>query len=192
LLACLYAHLHGLTRQQDLAVASLVANRARPEVAETVGFFVNMVVLRTAVAPGEPFRRLLRATRKTVSDALAHQGLPFQMLPPHAVRSEREGRVVRADDLVVQFVEGTGDETAFAELETEPLDLDFGRDGDALFPLELVLGQRDDLLQAHLLFRDDACSPGWARQFLSSYARLVERAAADPDASVAALCGDTN
>ena len=66
--------------QDDVTVLSPVANRDRSEVAEIIGFFVNLVALR-ARWDGDPrFRELLGQVKSVVRDAMLHQELPFEMV----------------------------------------------------------------------------------------------------------------
>ncbi len=72
--------LHRLAGQEDILVGSPIAGRQRRETEDLVGFFLNTLVLRTAVTPRPAFRELLLAVRETVLGATAHQDLPFEKL----------------------------------------------------------------------------------------------------------------
>ncbi|MBA2675316.1 non-ribosomal peptide synthetase, partial [Ramlibacter sp.] len=74
--------------QRDLCVGTFAANRTRAEVEPLVGFFLNTLVLRTRLAPGDDFAGLLRQVRDTTLQAYAHQHLPFEQLL-EAVRPDR-------------------------------------------------------------------------------------------------------
>ncbi|HEX6290855.1 MAG TPA: condensation domain-containing protein, partial [Herpetosiphonaceae bacterium] len=80
LLAAFQTMLYRYTGQHDLAVGSPVANRTRAEVEPLIGFFVNMLVLRTDLAGNPSFRELLQRVREVALDAYAHQDLPFEKL----------------------------------------------------------------------------------------------------------------
>ena len=66
--------------QDDICIGTPNANRARPELAGLIGFFVNTQVLRARVDPAASFRTLLLAMRETVLGAFAHPDLPFEQL----------------------------------------------------------------------------------------------------------------
>jgi hypothetical protein len=81
LLALYYTALHQETGQLDLAVAAPFANRTRPEVMRSVGFFANMLILRTRLSPSGDLAGLVRATRTTVNEAIANQGVGYYAVP---------------------------------------------------------------------------------------------------------------
>jgi hypothetical protein len=178
MLAAFYAHLHRLTGQRDLAVASLFTNRGRPEVQQTVGFFVNMIVLRGEVDPEAPFAQLIRACRSTFMKALAHCDLPFQMLPPRTLET------ARADDVVIQYLEAPP--SPASSLDFTALDLPVAVDAGR-FALELVVFN-----QEHFMLRFDGdFTHAWARDFLAGYAAVLTAIADGDEASraVAAVAG---
>ena len=85
--------LYGYTGQEDLCVATLVANRTRQETEGLIGLFVNTVILRTDLGGNPTCREVLQRVRATTLAAYAHQDLPFEEL----VRAlERERHLQRS------------------------------------------------------------------------------------------------
>jgi amino acid adenylation domain-containing protein len=80
LLAAFKTLLHQLTGQDDVVVASPVANRNHSEIEGLIGFFVNTLVLRTDLSGDPTFLELLHQVRKIALGAYAHQDLPFEKL----------------------------------------------------------------------------------------------------------------
>src|SRR5262249_54990584 len=80
LVAALKTLLHHYLDQDDLQVATLVANRNRPGTEGLIGRFANTIILRTSLdgdpSPQEVLRRVCATTRA----AYAHQDLPFEEL----------------------------------------------------------------------------------------------------------------
>ncbi|HEY9800051.1 MAG TPA: condensation domain-containing protein, partial [Leptolyngbyaceae cyanobacterium] len=80
LLAAFNTLLYRYTGQTDICVGTVTANRDRPDLASLIGFFVNMLVLRTNIA-GEPsFADLLSRVKEVTLGAYAHQDVPFEKL----------------------------------------------------------------------------------------------------------------
>ncbi len=80
------------TLQEDLCVATVVANRERSEFEHMIGFFVNVLPLRTVLSPQDTFADALGKVRQTCLHAFAHQRVDFEQLarlvPVAARRSE--------------------------------------------------------------------------------------------------------
>ena len=66
--------------QTDFAIGSPVANRREVALESMVGFFVNMVALRTDAGGDPAFRDLLKRTAATVQTALARDETPFEQI----------------------------------------------------------------------------------------------------------------
>jgi len=75
--------LHRYSAQEDLVFGTPVANRELPEVEELVGFFLNTVLLRVRLEPGQSFLEVLAAVRESTVNAYSHQQLPFARLVQH-------------------------------------------------------------------------------------------------------------
>ncbi|HEY9826679.1 MAG TPA: condensation domain-containing protein, partial [Stenomitos sp.] len=69
--------LYRQTGQTDLPVGTDVANRFPAATEETIGFFVNVLVLRGDISGNPTFRNLLHRVRKMALEAYAHQDVPF-------------------------------------------------------------------------------------------------------------------
>jgi amino acid adenylation domain-containing protein len=92
LLAAWQAQLARYTGAPAIPVGSPVANRGRGEIAGLIGFFVNMLVLRTEVAGNPDFRALLARVREVALSAYAHQDVPFERLVEELRPERRQGR----------------------------------------------------------------------------------------------------
>jgi hypothetical protein len=175
-----YAVLHALTGQDDLAVASLFANRARPELAETVGFLANMVVLRTRLPASATFARTVRAAHFTVVGAMTHQDVPYQLLALPALRSG----TARADDVVFQVMAEPVYATRFGDLDVAAL---VPEGVGSRFDLELALVPTGMGYRAVLFYDAARFEPAFARDVVKHYAEVAAAAAAEPDAPLTAL-----
>lgn len=79
LLAGFKATLHRLAGSEDIVVATPDAGRDHVELEDQIGFFVNMLPLRTRLGAGQTFRELLAAVKETLDGALAHKDYPFDL-----------------------------------------------------------------------------------------------------------------
>jgi len=70
--------LYKYTGQTDICVGSPMANRRRKELEEVIGFFVNMVALRSDLDGNPGFRDLLSKVKATALEAYDYQDTPFE------------------------------------------------------------------------------------------------------------------
>ncbi|MFN6571992.1 non-ribosomal peptide synthetase [Dendronalium sp. ChiSLP03b] len=80
LLAAFKTLLYRYTGQTDILVGSPIANRNRAEIESLIGFFVNVLVLRTDLSGDLSFQELLARVKSTALEAYVHQDLPFEKL----------------------------------------------------------------------------------------------------------------
>lgn len=80
LIAALKTLLHRYLDQDDLLVATNVANRNRPGTEGLIGPLANTVILRTNIGGDPSPREVMRRVRATTLAAFAHQDIPFEDL----------------------------------------------------------------------------------------------------------------
>lgn len=80
LLSAFQLLLHRLSGSDDLLLGTDVAGREAAELEGLIGFFVNVLPLRSRLQPTASFVELLAATRRTCLAAFEHQALPFERI----------------------------------------------------------------------------------------------------------------
>ncbi|HEY3222829.1 MAG TPA: condensation domain-containing protein [Pseudolabrys sp.] len=95
LIAAFKTLLHLYVAEEDVRVATLVANRNRPGSEHLIGPLVNTVILRTNLGGDPSPREVMRRVRATALAAFAHQELPFEEL----VETLEEERGVKPETL---------------------------------------------------------------------------------------------
>ncbi|MCS6287704.1 MAG: amino acid adenylation domain-containing protein [Nitrospira sp.] len=80
LLAAFKVLLSRCSGQTDILVGTDVANRNRAETEHLVGFFVNLLPLRTDLSGSPSFVELLGRVRETALGGYAHQDVPFEKI----------------------------------------------------------------------------------------------------------------
>jgi hypothetical protein len=170
MLAAYYALLHRVTGQTDVAIASLFANRTRPEVMRTVGFFANLVILRTRFERGATFAGLLRRAHATVGEALVHQHFPYYLLSQEELRAGDR----RADEVVFQMLPEIPAPVAIGPVEVEVLLPAVA----SRFDLELAVVPRGGGLDVLLQYSRRRVDDSWAAGFVAGYASFAADVAA--------------
>lgn len=80
LLAAFDVLLYRYTYQPDVVVGTAIANRNRRETEPLIGFFVNMLVMRTDMSGNPSFRGLLERVKQMTLAAYQHQDVPFEQI----------------------------------------------------------------------------------------------------------------
>jgi amino acid adenylation domain-containing protein len=80
LLASFKALLHRYSGQEDVLIGGVMDNRCRQEFTGLMGYFLNIVVLRTQPRAGLTFRKYLTQVKESVLGALGSSDVPFDRL----------------------------------------------------------------------------------------------------------------
>ena len=98
LLAAFQVLLARWSGQHDVVVGTPIAGRTRAETEGLIGFFINMLALRTRLDGAASFRSVLHGVKAAALDAYAHQDLPFEKLVEalHPVRDLSREPIVQA------------------------------------------------------------------------------------------------
>jgi amino acid adenylation domain-containing protein/non-ribosomal peptide synthase protein (TIGR01720 family) len=177
LLASWQALLARYSGQQDILVGTSIANRNRSETEPLIGFFLNMLVLRTDLSGDPSFRELLARVRQVTLDAFAHQDVPFEKLVEE-LQLER----VTSHPPIFQVAFGFGDTTKqsprLSKLSYNPLELDAT---PAKFDLTLDIGLVEQGMIGALVYNADLFDAGTASRMLQNLTTLLEAVVAAPD-----------
>ena len=106
LVAALKTLLHCYLAQDDVRVATNVANRNRPGTAGLIGPLVNTVILRTGLSGDPTPRELLGRVRESVLAAFAHQDVPIEAIAQSLSR-ESGGKPAALANIMLLFQNAT-------------------------------------------------------------------------------------
>ncbi|RKH60321.1 non-ribosomal peptide synthase/polyketide synthase, partial [Corallococcus aberystwythensis] len=183
LLAGFQTLLHRYSGALDVVVGSPVANRDPVEVEELIGFFANVLALRTDLS-GEPsFRGLLARVREVTLGAYAHQAVPFEKL----VEELRVPRGLSHAPLfqVLFALQSTPmPEQALPGLRLTPVEVE---PGTARYDLTLTLEEGPQGLHGSLEYDTDLFDAPTAGRMVRHLEVLLEGATRTPDARIGLL-----
>ena len=89
MLAAFKTLLYKYTAESDIVVGAPIANRNRAEIENLIGFFINMLPMRTDLSGNPRFTELVRRVKDVALGAYAHQDLPLEKLVEE-IQPERE------------------------------------------------------------------------------------------------------
>ena len=69
-----------LTKQEDFCVGVSIANRNHPDIENLIGFFVNILPIRTQFSENMEFEELLQQVIQNTQEAFEHQDYPFDLM----------------------------------------------------------------------------------------------------------------
>jgi non-ribosomal peptide synthetase component F len=174
LLAGFQVLLHRVTGETDIAVGTAVAGRDRGEVEGLVGFFVNMLILRTDLAGSPRFRELLGLVRETAMGAYAHQDLPFEKL----VEELGESRDRSLFQIAFGLQNAHSESLALPGLEIGPAE---EVEVVPRFDLTVWVIQGEGGLQVSWTYRTDVFPAAAIARLHGRYERLLRSAVEQPD-----------
>jgi acyl carrier protein len=182
MLAGFEALLYHLTGQPDLVLGTDLANRMNVQTEALIGFFVNLLVLRTNLSGDPTFEELTRRVRDVTLRAYAHQDLPFDKL----VEELRPERNLSHSPLVqVLFVQQN---TPRSTASLPGLKIDrFRMDVPSKFDLAVFLGENDGQVIGRWVYNPDLFEASTILRMASLYEMLLRAVAAEPNVPLSKL-----
>ncbi|HVT17774.1 MAG TPA: amino acid adenylation domain-containing protein [Thermoanaerobaculia bacterium] len=183
LLAAFQVLLHRLSGQADLAVGiSAAGQAANSELAQRVGFEVNLLPLRSRVAPGLRFIDHLAASRRSFVQALEHQTFPVgRLLRELQTATDFSRPSLVAAELNLEWALPAAEASRLAgcgDLRVQPVP---AATEAAKFDLELDCVERAGKLTMACVFNLDLFRPATVRRWLEHYAVLLRAAVETPE-----------
>ena len=179
LLAAFKVLLHRYTEQDDLFLCSPVANRNHQQIKGLIGYFVNLLILKTDLSGNPSFQELLGRVRQVSSGAYAHQDLPVQQL----VKSLN---LIQTPLARIMFgLQNTGvHELTLSGLAVETLEVNGGA---VDFDLYLYLIEEADSLTAIFKYDAELFAETSISQMLSRFQTVLENAVANLEQPISQL-----
>ncbi|WNG47517.1 AMP-binding protein [Archangium minus] len=181
-LAAFQTFLARMTRQEELMVGFVHANRPRPELEPLVGMFASYLLLRTNLSGNPHFREVLRRVRAGYLEASEHQALPHaelvELLRPEKVDSRPLspiGYVFQGSAPVTTTVAGLAIRVMHVELEL------------LLNDLQLLLVDGPEGLVGRLEYRTELFEPETIAAMAEALQTQLTQVVEDPDRPLEAL-----
>lgn len=192
LVAAFKVLLYAYTGQQDLRVATFVANRQRWETEALIGLVANTVILRTDLSGNPTYQEVLHKVQATARAAYAHQDLPFEEI---VQTLERERGLQRQSLCQVMFifqnamlrpVQHAARTLRFLEVDQGPVMPDL-----ALTALDIILVMRERPQEQGLagtcVYKTALFEAATIHRLLADYQDVLERFIVQPEQPLLAL-----
>ena len=181
-LASFQALLARYSGQTDIAVGIPTANRSHSDVEGLIGFFVNMLVVRTSLKDRPGLRELIRRVRAEVLAADEWQEIPFQTLVDE-FSPQRSANLHPLFQVSLAFLNAPGGELALPGLKIRRID----DDQTARFDLEVFIGEHEGALTGTIAYDRRMFDPATIARLARHWVNLVMAAVQAPDTPLALL-----
>jgi hypothetical protein len=189
LVAALKTLLHRYLGQDDVRVATNVANRNRLGTEALIGPLANTVILRANLGGDPSYREVVRRVRATTLAAFAHQDLPFEELA-EALALERAFKPVELSRVMILWnnatlrpLAGAGGSFAFEEADpTMILPLVTGTTFDVI----LALRESADGLVGCCIYKSHLLRAKTIDRLLRDFQEVLEHMVTQPERAISA------
>jgi amino acid adenylation domain-containing protein len=169
--------LHRLSGQEDILVGIPSADRPRVELENTIGLFLNTLVIRNRIGGDVSFGELLAATRDKVLAAREHQLIPFEKLVLE-LQPERSTSQSPFFQVLFNFANLPDQQIALPGLEVEAES--FAEPG-AKVDLNLYVFEDGAGLHLQLVYDTELFDRARMKELLRQYVLLLGQAAESPE-----------
>ncbi|MBX7222932.1 MAG: amino acid adenylation domain-containing protein [Blastocatellia bacterium] len=169
--------------QDDVAVGVPIANRNRAETEGLIGFFLNILTMRTDLAGDPTFRELVERVKEVALGAYAHQDLPFEKLIEE-LQPERNLNRPPLFDVMFNLINTPHTTLALPELDLEMVETG---DGPAHYALNFYVGEEGECLTLQFVYNRDLFAAETISGWLAQFAVLLESAVTRPNQRISIL-----
>ncbi|BAT53519.1 amino acid adenylation domain-containing protein [Nostoc sp. NIES-3756] len=165
------------SNQQDILVGSPIANRNRSELESLIGFFVNILVLRTDVSGNPSFWELLQRVRQVATEAYSHQDVPFEQIV-ETLQPERNLNYSPLFQVMFVLLNTPPGKLELPGLSLTPLEIETPT---AKFDLTLLMTETEQGLSGSLEYNSDLFDQATITRMVGHFVTLLEGIVANPE-----------
>jgi bacitracin synthase 3 len=188
LLAAVNALLFRYTRQEDMIIGSPIAGREHADLENQIGFYVNMLALRSRFNGTDNFKTLLEKVKTTTLGGYEHQLYPFDDLV-NDLKLERDMSRNALFDVVV-VLQNTGGGNAMAVQQPDHLKIQPYNAGGKIiskFDLAFDFSEAGEDIYLSLVFNTDIYSSTTASRLVTHLKQLITAIVAAPGTAISEL-----
>ncbi|WP_437327214.1 amino acid adenylation domain-containing protein [Sorangium sp. So ce381] len=183
LMAAFAVLLHRYTQRDDILIGMPSANRARMDLEEIMGFFVNTVPIRVDLSGDPSFDDLLQRVRKLCLEAYEHDMLPFDVLVQE-LRPERSPGYNPVVQIAFAPQSPAERDLDLAGIEVRPIEADAGK---TIFDLSLYSWEGPDGVTGMFEYSTDLFDRATIERMAEHLLTLLSTATSGPDQPVSSL-----
>ncbi|MEU8383212.1 amino acid adenylation domain-containing protein, partial [Streptosporangium sp. NPDC048865] len=181
--AAMAALLHRSGAGDDVALGSPIAGRPDEDLADLVGVFVNLVVLRTDLGGDPTFAELLERVRHADLAAFSNADVPFEQV---VERLAPERSLARSPLFQVMIVHQRLEDVRLRlpGVRAEPF---LPETGGVKFDLDVYFAEGEELIEGFVAYATDLFDAGTVTGMLAELAELLDQVTEDPARRLSSL-----
>ncbi len=184
LLASFKILLHRYTGQSDICVGTSVAGRHHKEIENLMGFFVNLIALRSEINPFDTFTEVLTKTKQTTLAAYEHQDVPFEKVVDSVVKVRDMGHSPVFQVLMVLL---NTPEAPKIDLNDLTLTRISSEHADSKYDISLIMNEGDQGISISLEYRTDLFKEQTMRRLSGHFQSLLYSVVHNPSEKIGKL-----
>ncbi|MGA7731927.1 MAG: amino acid adenylation domain-containing protein, partial [Chloroflexia bacterium] len=171
------------TGQHDILIGSPIAGRNRSDTEPLIGFFANMILLRTDVSGDPTLRELLARVRRNTLNAYMHQDFPFDRLVEE-LGPERNLSYNSVFQVLFALQNAPVHPLELSGLQVERLRIERGT---VRFDLEVHLSEVEGDITGSFIYDTDLFSRDTISRMIDHFRRLLANIVAEPNRHISEL-----
>jgi amino acid adenylation domain-containing protein len=181
LLAAFNVLLYRYSGQKDIVVGTAIAGRSKKETKNLIGFFVNVLALRTKINNIKSFNDLLIKVKATTIRAYSKQDLPFEKIIEHLNIERKQGH-----DPLIHIAISFGNISEIRNIELDNLKVNFLEidNKTAKHDLILHLSSLNNEIKAVFQYKTDIFSEETISRLSTSYIDIITQIIEDSSVDI--------
>lgn len=179
LMSAFHVLLARYTSQNDIAVGTSFANRSDQDMQVLIGFFVNMLVIRTDLSGDPTFLEILEQANTTILEAFENSFVPYEKLVEH-IDPPRNTSRNPLFQVAFTMLNAPSPELNLDGLRITPM----GTQDAARFDLEFFIRESAEGLSGTISYSSDIFLPETMERLANSYIALLDGIVRNPHLSV--------
>lgn len=173
------------SRQEDIVIATTMANRHHAQLEPLIGFFINTMPLRVQLTQDLVLSDMLGRVRRIALEAYHDQDLPLDKIIEKLHLSRGDLEVLPLSQVAFNFQNGPAAEPEFPGIKSECLPLETKIAGTEL---ALLMRESREGLRAEFEYSTDLFEAKTIRDMGQQWQRILQAMVAANDASLADIC----
>lgn len=191
LLACVNALFYRYTGQEDIVIGSLIGGREHSDLEDQIGYYINILPLRTRFNGSETYEDLLNQIKEVTLSAYEHQLYPYDEL----VDSLKLPRNINRNplfDVMVTLQSSMEQDAEFTMIGLKTSQYDAGESLVTKYDVNFIFSESKNELELYLEYNADIYGAEQMKRMLKHFENIIAAVARNPKQSLAEIDYLTN